>query len=97
MHPLKYHLRVSTETLYSESWLNESCSITDPQVGHLAATCWDLLRTRGEDGLVGCTDKLMHSSQGCLAFIFVGRFGTIPRDLKKVTICCEIFAKTSRA
>lgn len=36
---------------YRESILNESRSITEPQVGHLAAMCCEILRARGEEGL----------------------------------------------
>ena len=82
---------------YSESMLNGSRSITEPQVGHLAAMCGEILRTRGEEGLDDASDKLLQSSNGSITFIFVGRLGTIPLDLKNVTICCEMFANTSRA
>lgn len=63
-------------------------SITEPHVGHLAVTFWEILRMRGEEGLlVVNSDVAFQSSQGCLMFHFVGRLGTIVFDLKKVTIC----------
>ena len=83
----------------SERLSNPSRSITEPHVGHLAATCCVILSMRGEEGLLGGRSGalLPHSSQGCLMFIFVGRLGTIPLDLKYVTICEEMLAKISRA
>jgi len=57
-----------------------------------------MLRMRGEEGLLEVEfGVLLQSSQACVKFIFVGRLGTIPFDLKNATICCEMFAKTSRA